>query len=83
MSRGSPRVCIRLQPDLLAAVQSALSRANESRREEAYDLTSWITHAIQQKLDHLRRSQRRPPRRRRSPIEALDADEDLASDTSV
>jgi hypothetical protein len=62
MSRGSPRVCIRLQPDLLAAVQSAVSRANASRREEPYDLTSWITHAIQVKLDHLRRSQRRPPR---------------------
>lgn len=64
MSKGSPRVTLRIPDAELQQVLACIDRANEYRRGEPYDLTSWILAAIREKMAHGKRSRRsRKPRK--------------------
>jgi hypothetical protein len=56
MSKGNPRVILRVEPRLLALVQAEISRVNERRRAEPYELSSWVRQAMIEKLRHGARS---------------------------
>lgn len=55
MSKGNPRVILRLTPKVIAHIEHAIDCANERRKEAPYDLSSWIRHAIKEKLEKLAR----------------------------
>lgn len=56
MSKGNPRVTLRLDRPLLEQVEEAVGKANKTRKAEPYDVSSWIRACILEKLAHLRRS---------------------------
>jgi len=55
MSAGSKIVPVRIPDALHQEISLAIVLANETRKEEPYDMSSWIRKAIMEKLDHLRR----------------------------
>lgn len=61
-TRGTRITPLRLKPDLVAQIKAAYAAANLTRREEPYNLTSWIVQAITEKLAKLERG--RKPRHR-------------------
>ena len=60
MTKGSPIIPIRIQPNLLDQINRAINNANANRRLEPYSRSSWILAAIQDKLAHLARARKRP-----------------------
>jgi hypothetical protein len=59
MSKGSPRITIRLSPLFLAAVESAVKLFNEKNFEHPEDISKFIQKAIAEKLAHRARSRYR------------------------
>ncbi len=64
MSKGSPIVPIRFPAELLKAMDVTIHRQNRKRVGEPWTRSSWILHAICEKLDHIDRARR--PRKRRT-----------------
>lgn len=58
MSKGNPKVVLRLTPELLAQVHSAIERNNLTRTDEPYDVSEWIRQAIRERLDKQERSRK-------------------------
>ena len=56
MSAGNRITLVRLSEPMEAEIYAALRAANITRRLEPYDKSSWIRAAIQEKLNHLKRS---------------------------
>lgn len=52
-------LALRMDRELLEAIENAVNSANVSRREEPYTVSSWLRAAIREKLAHLRRSRTR------------------------
>ena len=65
MSKGSPIVPLRIPAELLARIDEAIKSANHNRAEAEYNRTSWILHAISEKLAKRQRSN--SPRKRPLP----------------
>lgn len=58
MSRGNKIVGIRLTPDELIQIDNALYSRQKRNRKQERNLSSWIREAIQEKLDHIKRSRK-------------------------
>lgn len=58
MSKGNPKIQIRLTPAELAQIESSIHSSNARRPGVPYDLSSWVRHAIKEKLDKLQRSRK-------------------------
>lgn len=61
MSLGTKIVPVRVPPGLLEQIDQAVSASQDLRFEGGHTRSSWIIHAIRQKLAHMERS--RKPRR--------------------
>jgi len=59
MSKGSPKVVVRLPGDLASQIAKAVKSANGSYGIDRYTVGSWIRKAICEKLNHLNRSHRK------------------------
>lgn len=59
MSKGSKIVPVRIPDELYELMQHAIICINERRREEPYDVSSFIRMCIRHKLDHRIRSKRK------------------------
>ena len=70
-SKGSWRVTLRLPGSLRQEITEAMLSANLVKVDEPFDFSGWIKKAIQEKLDHLRRS--RKPRKRKDPLNMVPA----------
>jgi hypothetical protein len=70
MSKGNPKIQIRLTVDDLALIESSIHSANLRRPDVPYDVSSWVRHAIREKLDKLRRSTK-ATRRKKSKEEGV------------
>lgn len=56
MSKGTPRITVRLCEDVRAAIMEELGRRNvDSAGKEPWKLSDWIIGACLEKLNHLRR----------------------------
>jgi len=60
MSKGNPIVQIRLTAETISRIESIIHLSNMRRKDAPYDLSSWIRHAIKEKLDKLARSKKAP-----------------------
>jgi len=58
MSKGNPILQVRVPAELLRQVESSIHSANLARKDRPYDLSSWIRHAIVEKLEKLKRSKK-------------------------
>jgi len=61
MSKGNPIVQIRLEPSTISKIESSIHSSNLRRQDSPYDLSSWIRHAIKEKLDKLARAKKKSP----------------------
>lgn len=55
MSKGNPIIPVRLTPELIAEIEAAIERANDSTAradKEPYTVSEWIRSAIREKLAH-------------------------------
>lgn len=66
MSRGSPRVTVRLKPLLLEEIRKAMESANYNRQESPYTISDWIVACIIDRLKHLERARKCTRKRPRS-----------------
>lgn len=65
MGKGSPRITVRVCPLKLAEIMAAIKAYNEgSSQIKHHTLTSWVLDAIDEKLDHARRSKESSKKRR-------------------
>ena len=55
MAKGNPRVILRIAPITLEAIHAAIDGANVNRKDAPYDVSAWIRHAIDEKLQKLAR----------------------------
>jgi len=55
MSKGSQRVIVRLDDETIDLIQDEVNKSEASATRTPYTLSSWIRHAIQEKLNKLRR----------------------------
>lgn len=62
-NRGSPIVTLRVPPELLERVKARVARSLHTSRGEPLTVTAFILKALEDKLDHIERSNR--PRSRR------------------
>jgi len=60
MSKGSKVVPLRIDQELLNEIEQSVGAANYYTKGEPYTTSSWIRKCIREKLDHLRRSSKRP-----------------------
>ena len=65
MSKGNPRVTLRLTPDLLGRVEAQLASLAHNNAQTLPDVSEFIRRAVEEKLDHYRRSRLSRQRRRR------------------
>jgi len=56
MSKGSKIVPVRIPDDLFVRMINQIGTTNERRKEEPFDVSSFIRQAIEDKLDHCSRS---------------------------
>ena len=56
MSKGTQIYPLRIADAMMIDIVDAIKSANKSRRGEEYNISSWIRSAIQEKIDHRRRS---------------------------
>ena len=56
MSKGSPRVVIRFPRPLLEAVERQVAKLNETSPAAPPDLSEFVRKAVEEKIDHYRRS---------------------------
>lgn len=66
MSAGSRIITLRPGNDRLSAILAAIEKANLTRKEEPYTLTSWIISCIDERLDKPRRNARAAAKRRKT-----------------
>jgi len=59
MSRGSPKIVVRVSAELLQQLDLDLATRNENTRHELWERSDWVRAAIREKLDHRRRSRGR------------------------
>lgn len=64
MSRGTRITPLRLSDELIARIHAAIASNNKSRREEEYNLTSWIRQAIEERLAKLERGRKAAVKKR-------------------
>lgn len=64
MSSGSKIVPVRFPEPMLLALQVAMDKANETRKDEPYDMSSFIRHAVSEKLAKLHRGRRKSTRQK-------------------
>lgn len=55
MSRGTPRVAVRIPPSLRATVEVVIAHRNANSRQEPWDLSDFIKIALQEKLAKMAR----------------------------
>ena len=69
MSRGTRITPLRIPPAMLERIDQALAKSNRVRGDQPYNRTSWIMHAIAEKLAKLERSRRatRKPKKAAAP----------------
>ena len=60
MSKGSPRIILRIPQEVVDQIEYCITTANCSRRGEPYDVSSWIRAAIVEKIAHVKRSRKQP-----------------------
>ena len=53
-------VPLRIPREMLAAIEDQVAKSVTHAKDEPYNVSSWIRAAIQEKLDHLARSRRKP-----------------------
>lgn len=58
MSKGNPKIIIRVSPDTLAKIREAIDSNNVRRGAEPYDLSGWIRQAIEERLAKLERGRK-------------------------
>ncbi len=59
MSQGSPRVTVRLSPDLLAAVDHVIGKYNACQTcREPLTMSDFVVKAVVEKLQHMERSRK-------------------------
>jgi hypothetical protein len=58
MSKGTPRVTLRVPEELRSALQEVIDRSELFRAAGAWDTTSLILQAVKDKLNHMERSRR-------------------------
>lgn len=63
MSKGSPRVTVRIPRPILAKMEATIKRRNFYTSQEPWDLSAFILLCVVEKLAHMERS--RCPRRNR------------------
>lgn len=63
MSQGSPRVTIRLPQPLLDLIEQTIERRNSNTSLPPWSMSDFIQNAIWEKLDHMKRSRRRPKKK--------------------
>jgi len=56
MSKGSKVVPVRIPDELYIRMIAQIDKTNERRKEEEFDVSSFIRKAIEDKLDHANRS---------------------------
>ena len=69
MSRGTPHISLRIDPAVLAAIDAEVERVNRSKGDQAYNRTTFILHAVHEKVEKLKRG-----RNRRRPAQDDDGD---------
>jgi hypothetical protein len=57
-SKGSPRVTIRIKPEMYDRIISEIEQVNLRTRSAPYDLSAFIIKALADKLAHLARSRK-------------------------
>lgn len=55
MSKGSTRLTVRLDDETIDLIQEECDRSEKSSDRVPYTVSSWIRHAVQEKLNKLRR----------------------------
>jgi membrane protease subunit (stomatin/prohibitin family) len=55
---GSPRQTVRIEPALLAEIETVVERSIDKRFAGPWTISSLIVQALKEKLDHLKRSSR-------------------------
>lgn len=65
MTKGNPKVIVRLSPEMRGEILEAIKRRNARTREEPWDLSAFIRTAIRDKLHHMQRSRCRRNRKTR------------------
>lgn len=63
MSKGSRVITLRITPDIDAAMQAAIRKANDTRPGEPYTLSSWILSCVRERLDKPARAARSAARK--------------------
>ena len=75
MSRGSPVTPVRLPQELIDRIVAAYKRANLTRKEEPYTLSSFIRHAIEEKLAKMERGRSKKKKREKREREEREREE--------
>jgi hypothetical protein len=58
MSKGSPKIILRIPEELIDQIKDCVESANATRKDEPYDVSSWIRAAIAEKIAHTMRSRK-------------------------
>lgn len=58
MSKGTPRTTVRIDPEIMAEIETAIRERNERTTEAPWSLSDWFRIASTEKLDKIRRGRR-------------------------
>jgi len=59
MSKGTPIVTLRVSNELRNRINESIASANYYTKIEPYTLSSWILHAVKEKLDKIERGRKK------------------------
>jgi len=56
MSKGNPKIIVRIPPELIDLMDLAIASRNLMTRDEIWTRSDWLRKAILEKLKHIKRS---------------------------
>lgn len=75
MSKGSPVIRVRVPAALLAQIEAAVERSQDTRSEGGYTLSSWIVAALRERLAKHQRSAASGRRRKKGGEDGIESNE--------